>query len=128
MVAATSSSRLWARRRAPSMRCTSSLRAASWPAGSPPPASPLQRGPVTGQHALEERRGAAFGLGGAAAEADQATGAVLAGRERAQMRAQVAQLDAARELAPLRRVGSAEAVGPVEVGVGRADGLAVLVD
>jgi hypothetical protein len=61
-----------------------------WLAGA---AGALQRRLVAGQHPLEDRGGALLGLRGAAAQADQPARAVLAGRQRAQMGAHVAQLE-----------------------------------
>jgi hypothetical protein len=98
------------------------------PGGLTDSARAVQRGLVTAQHPLEDRGGTLLGLRRAAAQANQAQRALLAGRERTQVGAHVAQLQALREALPLVGVGGAEAVGAMEVQVGGAAGLAVLVD
>lgn len=59
-----------------------------WFTGFP---GPFERAGVTGQHAPEHRGGALFRLRVVAAQADQPSGAVLPGRQRAQVRAHVPQ-------------------------------------
>src|SRR5205814_6307032 len=64
----------------------------------------------------------------AAAEAHQPAGAVLAGRQRAEVRAHAAHAAAGLELPPLPGGRVAQRSGAVMVDVDRPDGLSVLLD
>jgi hypothetical protein len=67
---------------------------------------------VADEHLAQRRRGALLWLGLVAAQADEAAGEVLAGRQRAEVGAHVAHPAAARELVPPSAVGLRSASGP----------------